>query len=169
MKKIVMALLCLALAFPSFAVVVGKVDIQKILISVKEGKKIRKQLKDDFDKKQGVIKKEEDSLKKAKEAFDKQSLVMNAKAKAKKQRELQEMYMKLQQKTMGYQREMQAREQKVTGPLINKIAKVVQEVSKSEKIDITYEISSRSIVYASKEVDLTDKVIKAYDKKYPAK
>ena len=164
-----MALLCLALAFPSFAVVVGKVDIQKILISVKEGKKIRKQLKDDFDKKQGVIKKEEDSLKKAKEAFDKQSLVMNAKAKAKKQRELQEMYMKLQQKTMGYQREMQAREQKVTGPLINKIAKVVQEVSKSEKIDITYEISSRSIVYASKEVDLTDKVIKAYDKKYPAK
>lgn len=169
MKKIIMALLCLVLATPSFAFVAGKVDMQKILITVKEGKKVRAQLKTDFDKKQAAIIKEETALKTASEAFEKQSLVMNAKAKAKKQRELQEMYMKLQQKKMGTQREMQAKEQKVLRPLINKIATIIRDVSKKEKIDLTYEVSSGSVVYAGKEVDLTDKVVKAYDKKYPVK
>ncbi|MCK5882139.1 MAG: OmpH family outer membrane protein [Bacteriovoracaceae bacterium] len=169
MKKIIMALLCLVLAAPSFAFVAGKVDMQKILITVKEGKKIRSTLKIDFDKKQAMIIKEEGSFKKATTAFEKQSLVMNAKAKAKKQRELQEMYMKLQQKKMGIQREMQAKEQKVLRPLINKIATIIRSVSKKEKIDLTYEVSSGSVVYAGNEIDLTNKVVKAYNKKYPVK
>ncbi len=169
MKKIIMALLCFALATPSFAFVAGKVNFQQILLSIKEGQKVRKQLEVDFNKKQATIKKERAVIEKAQQDFEKQSLVMNAKAKAKKERELQEMMMKFQQKAIGLQREMQAQEKKATRPLIDKIAVVVQEVSKGEKIDMTYEVSSGSIVYASKEIDLTDKVIKAYDKKHPAK
>lgn len=169
MKKLIMALVFLGLSAPSFALVVGKVDIQNILLTVKEGQKVRNELKAEFDKKQGEIKGDEGKITSAKEAFEKQSLVMNAKAKQQKEQELQEMIMKLQQKTMGYQREMQAKEQKMMKPILDKIRGIIEEISKSEKLDVTFEVSASGVVYAASEKDITAQVVKAYDAKYPAK
>lgn len=169
MKKLIIALMFLGLSAPSFALVVGKVDIQNILLTVKEGQKVRNELKNEFDKKQSEIKGEEEKIKAAKDSYEKQSLVMNAKAKQQKEQELQGMIMKLQQKTMGYQREMQAKEQKVMKPILDKIRTIIEEISKAEKLDITYEVSASGVVYAANEKDITPLVIKSYDAKYPAK
>jgi len=43
---------------------------------------------------------------------------------------------------------------------------VIDEVSKSASVDMTYESSTAPIVYAKDEKDLTDDVVKAYDKKF---
>lgn len=169
--KLVAMFLMATLVLPVFAeIVVGKVDMQKIITTIGEGKRVRDRIKKDFDAKQAEIKQEEDKIKAAQENFQKQALVMNDKAKTKKQLELQKMVMGIQEKTMGYQREIQRMEQEQMTPVLDKLKSIIDSVSKDEDVDLTIEAGSTPIILYSKvEKELTDQVIKAYDKKYPIK
>lgn len=168
--KLILGLMLLTMSFSSFsAVLVGLVDIQKIITSIKEGKSVQKTLEKSFNDKKAVLKKEEDKIKKAQEDYKKQSMVLAEAARANKERELQEMMMKLQNKTMEYQREIQKMEQDLKKPILDKLRPVIDEVSKANKVDLTFELSAAPIVYAETKKDLTDDVIKAYDKKHPGK
>ena len=153
----------LLFSFSASATLIGTVDVQKVLLSVKEGKSVRDKLKKEFEKKQGELKKEEDKIRKAQEDFKKQTLVLNDAAKLKKQESIQKMIMELQQKSMGYQKEIQALENELKKPLLDKIRKIVEDVSKKEGVDLTFELSVAPIIYAKDQKNLTDLVIKAYD------
>ena len=148
------------------AVVVGRVNIQKVLLEVNESKRISKRLKATFNKKKGEIQKEEKKIIKMQEDFKKQTLVMNDKAKQKRGREIERMIMELQQKTVKFQREIEEMENKYKVPILEKIRKVVDDVSKKAGVDFTYEASSASIVYSKTSKDLTGQVIKEYNKKH---
>ena len=145
---------------------VGKVDIQRVLITINEGKAVRDKLKGQFDEKQKIVKKEEADIRKLQEDLKKQAMVLNDKAKAKKEKEIQTRFMKLQQQTMGYQKEIQALENKYKKPILNKLRDIITDVSKKAGVDMTFESSTAPIVYAKSEKDLTDEVIKEYDKKF---
>ena len=166
MKKILILLTAMIMSSQAFAIVVGKVDVQKVIVSVNAGKKIKTKLKKTFDEKQKILKKEEEKIKKLQGDFKKQSLVMNDKAKQKKQMEIQESIIKLQQKTSGYQREIQALEQKFKKPLFEKIKAVITTVSAKAGVDITIESATAPIIYAKSEKDLTADVIAAFNKKH---
>lgn len=168
MKAWMFALITLSLlaSGPSFALTVGKVDIQKILVSVNQGKAVRAKLKKEFEKKQKTIKAEENKIRKSQASFKKQSLVMNDKAKVKKERAIQQKIIALQQKTMQFQKEIQGMEAKLKKPIIDKVRKIIDSVSKKAGVEFTYEISAAPIVYAKSTKDLTDAVVKAYNKKH---
>lgn len=166
LMKLFVFLCVFALAKPLYATLVGKVDVQKILITVKQGKGVRAKLKKEFDKKQKTLKKEEGRIRKMQEDFKKQSLVMNDQAKIKKQQTIQAEILKLQKTSMGYQKEIQALEAKLKGPILKNVRGIIQTISKGAGVDMTFEVSAAPIVYAKNQVDLTDKVIKAYDKKF---
>ncbi|MFP5385161.1 MAG: OmpH family outer membrane protein [Bacteriovoracia bacterium] len=168
--KLILGLMLLTFSYSSFsAVLVGLVDIQKIITTIKEGKKVQKTLEKSFNDKKVILKKEEDKIKKAQEDYKKQSMVLADAARANKERELQEMMMKLQNKTMEFQREIQKMEQDLKKPILEKLRPIIDEVSKANKVDLTFELSAAPIVYAETKKDLTEDVIKAYDKKHPAK
>ena len=168
--KLVLCLMLLTFSFSSFAqVLVGLVDIQKIITTIKEGKNVQKALEKSFNDKKTMLKKDEDKIKKAQEDYKKQSMVLAEAARANKEREMQEMMMKLQNKTMEYQREIQKMEQDMKKPILDKLRPIIDEVSKANKVAMTFELSAAPIVYAESKTDLTDEVIKAYDKKHPGK
>ena len=164
MKNLLIAF-TLVFSTQAFAIKMGKVDVQKVLVSIKESGTIRTKLKKEFEKKQKEIRKEEETLVKARKDFEKQAVVMNDKTKAKKQQELQGKFIALQQKMQRYQSEMQKMEQKFKEPILNKIRKVVEEVSKKKGLDFTYESGTTPLLYVKSVTDLTDEVVKAYDKK----
>jgi outer membrane protein len=151
------------------SVVVGLVDIQKIITTIKEGKGVQKTLEKSFNEKKALLKKDEDKIKKAQEDYKKQSMVLAEPARMNKERELQEMMMKIQNKTMEYQRDIQKMEQDMKKPILEKLRPIIDEVSKSSAVSMTFELSAAPIVYAENKKDLTEDVIKAYDKKYPGK
>ena len=165
--KSLIALMTFVFSLNAFSMMIGKVDIQRVLLSVSQGKKVRDQLKGEFEKKKKVLDKEQEKIKKMQQDFQKQSLVMSDKAKMDKERELQEAIMKLQQKSLGFQKEIQEMENKMKAPIIERVRKVVENVSKSEKLDVTFEASTAPVVYAKNEKDITEMVIKSYDKKFP--
>jgi outer membrane protein len=168
--KYFIAMLSLTLSLTASAnVLVGLVDIQKIMTSIGEGKSVQKQLEKSFNDKKALLKKDEEKIKKSQEDYKKQSMVLAEAARVNKEREIQEMMMKLQNKTMEYQREIQKMEQDLKKPILEKLRPLIDEVSKSNGVAMTFELSAAPIVYAESKKDLSEDVIKAYDKKYPSR
>lgn len=168
--KSIIALLALSLSLPSFATtLVGLVDIQKVITSIKEGKAVQKTLEKSFNDKKAILKKDEDKIKKAQEDYKKQSMVLAENARMNKERELQEMMMGLQNKTMEFQKEIQNMETELKKPLLEKLRPIIDDVSKANGVAMTFELSAAPIVYAEAKKDITDDVISAYDKKHPGK
>ena len=168
--KSLLFILSLIFSFHSFATVnIGLVDVQKIISSIKEGESVNKKLEKAFNDKKVLLKKEEDTIKKAQETYQKQMSVLSEQARASKEREIQEKIMASQNKTMEFQKEIQKMENDLKKPILEKLRPIIDEVSKSSKVAITFELSSAPILYAESQTDLSDDVIKTYDKKYPVK
>ncbi len=166
--KSLFALVLLTLSASAFSAVnIGKVDIQKVLITVNQGVAVRDQLKKSFDEKQKVLKEEEEKIKKLQDDYAKKATVINDKEKAKKEREIQEKIIAIQQKTSSFQKEIQDMEQKLKTPILERVKGVVDEVSKSADLDLVYESATAPILYSKSEKDLTDEVVKSYNKKFP--
>lgn len=159
--------LLLTLSSQAFAgVKVGIVNIQKVITSISEGKSVLKTLEKSFKTKQKELKTEEEEIKKLQTSFQKQDMVLSEKAKIKKEQELRMKIGAFQKKTMQYQKDIQKQEAQLKQPILEKLKPVIDEVSKSEKVSMTFELTSSPVVYAEEKVDITEKVIKAYDKKY---
>ncbi len=165
--KSLIVLSALILSFSAHsAVLVGLVDIQKVIVSIKEGKAVQKTLEKAFNDKKSILKKDEDKIKKAQEDYKKQSMVLAEAARMSKEREIQEQMMKLQGKTMEFQKEIQKMEQDLKKPILEKLRPIIDEVSKASSVAMTFELSAAPIIYAEAKKDLTEEVIKAYDKKH---
>ncbi len=162
--------LCILVAVMSInamgAVKIGIVNIGKIIDTVNEGKSVNDTLKKSFDSKQAQLKKEEEKIKKLQEDYKKQSMVLTDAAKAKKENEMRATVQKIQQMQAKFQKEIQKQEAELKKPLLEKLKPIIDAVSKEEKVTMTFEITSSPVVYAETKVDLTEKVIKAYDKKH---
>lgn len=163
MQKIAVALL-MSFSVSAFAdVKIGLVDMQKAIQESAEGKKAKKELENDFNKKKKDLEKLETDLKKKKEDFDKKALVLSDDVKAKKQQELQADFGKYQEAVGKNQMEIQKHERELTAPIINKLKKIIEDIAKKENYTVVLEKSEQLALYAAKEVDLTDRVIKEYD------
>ncbi|MCT4643123.1 MAG: OmpH family outer membrane protein [Bacteriovoracaceae bacterium] len=155
------------LSFYSYgAAKVGEVNIQKVLVTVKLGKKIKKTLETSYNSMKSKLKKDEDSIKKMQKDFQKQSMVLSDKAKAKKEKAIRMKIAEIQKKTMEFQKKIQKQEIELKKPLLEKLQPVINSVSKLEKLDMTFALQGSPLLYAGSKVDITDKVIKAFDKKY---
>ncbi len=148
-------------------VLIGQVNVQQVLLKVKQGVKVQNELKSFFEKKNIEIKKEEDAIRKSQEDFQKQSAVMNDIAKNKKREEIQKKMFELQEKTANYQKEINELEQQKKGPILKQLKEVIEKVSADNQVDMTVEISTTPLLYAKESLELTEKVIQAYDEKYP--
>lgn len=166
--KALMMVAVLAMTFAAEAkVLVGKVDVQKVLLTVNQGQSVRDQLKKTFDEKQKILKDEEDKIRKLQEDYQKKLSVLNDKEKVKREKEIQEKIVAIQNRTSGFQKEIQDLESKLKQPILERVKQVVDEVSKSADVDFVYEAATGPILYSKEEKDLTDEVVKTYNKKFP--
>lgn len=158
---------CLAMALSNSAfskVVVGVVNIQQILNSIDEGKKINKELKAEVEKKQKEIRSEVQKLQDEQKSLQEKASLMTTKKRQEKARELREKQMELRKKSMQYEQQIAAREQKLKQPILKKLRKIIDDLSEKEKVDITVEMSSTPVLFAKNKKDLSPKVIEAYNK-----
>ncbi len=143
---------------------IATVDMQKALQSVEAGKKAKAQLEKEFSQLKKQIEGEEAALKKMDEEFKKQSLVMNDEARAKKQGELQERFMKYQEMRARSQMDIQKKEKDLTGPIIGKLRGVISETAKAKGYGLVLERNENTVLFSLDKDDLTADVISAFNK-----
>jgi len=147
-------------------VTVGVINIQQVISKIKEGKEVQSTLEKSFKAKQKEIKAEEEKIKELQKKYQKQSALLSDDAKLKKGQEVRAMIQELQKKTMGYQKSIQKQEAELKKPILEKLKPVIDKVSEDAGVSMTFEVSSSPIVYAKNQVDITEKVIQAYDKEH---
>lgn len=144
---------------------IGFIDMQRAIQETATGKKAKKELETEFNKKKKDLDKKEADIKKMGEDFEKRSMAMNEDARMKKQAELQGEMRKYQEQAAKSQMEIQKRERDLTQPIVDKLRKIIDEIAKKEEFTVILEKSEQSVMWAKKDIDLTDRVIKEYDKK----
>lgn len=164
--KTILGLLVSSLAsFSVFAaeVKIGYIDMQKAIQETAAGKKAKKELEDEFNKKKKDLDKKEADIKKMHEDFEKRSMAMNEDARVKKQQEIRGEMAKYQESAAKAQMEIQKKERDLTKPIVDKLRTIIDDIAKKEDFTVILEKAENSVMWAKKDIDLTERVIKAYD------
>jgi outer membrane protein len=162
-----LALVCFAMQFATTAraadIKIGFIDMQKAIQETSAGKKAKKELEDEFNKKKKDLEKREADIKKMGEDFEKKSMAMNEDARMKKQGEIQNQMRQYQEIAGKSQLEIQKRERDLTAPIVNKLRSIIEDIAKKEDFTMILERSEQSVMWAKKDTDLTERVIREYE------
>ena len=140
---------------------IGYVVVEKVLKDAPQtaasNKKLEKEFKSRTD---GLQKKVKDVQAKEKD-FKKNSLTMSDSDKQKAQKKIQNMKIEVQRVERELREDIDIRRREEIGKLQQKINEAIEEMAKTEKYDL---ILYQGVAYASKEIDITDELIKVLAK-----
>lgn len=145
---------------------VAVVEVQRVLLETRQGTKAKKKLEKSFAKSQTKLdRKTKELQKKAEDLRAKAAMLSGAELQKRQQelmikdQELQQLYSELQERL--------AREE---GMLVEKVYKntkaIVSKIAAEDGIQIVLVRSPDTVVHASPRLDITNRVIVAYDKKH---
>ncbi|MDO9529263.1 MAG: OmpH family outer membrane protein [Syntrophales bacterium] len=148
---------------------IGFIDVRGIMTLSEAGKEATKEFRKAFEKDKAKIEKEEAKLKKLKEELDKQRLILKPEAVKEKEISYQAEFRDYQRLVKDSNEELQRRDQALSRELIPEILKVVNTIGKKEKYTIILDVNTQGVAYFSKENDITEKVIKEFNRTYKDK
>lgn len=143
---------------------IGYVDMQKAIQETTTGKNAKKELEKEFNAKKQELQKREADLKKMDEDLRKKASALSDEVRAKKMQELQGEAMKFQREVGESQMNIQKKERELTAPILEKLSAALEKVAKEGAYTMVFEKGEQSVLYAKKELDLTDAVVKEYEK-----
>ncbi len=145
---------------------IAVINMQKVLRNSKAGKKAMAELNKKFE----VLKKQLQAKQKALQAFkkdmEKKAPLMNEDARAEKERQYKKMLREFKDKSDDAQYEMRQAESKKMEPILKQLEKVVTKIGKSKHYLVIMEKNMPGIYYTSPSADITDQVIKIFDKSH---
>lgn len=141
------------------AVKIGFVDIQKALEECDVGKKAKEDLQGMVEKRQVEIDKLSADIENLQKSLEEQVMLSAEKKKEKEDiiNGKMETYQKL---ALSAKKEISKKEAELTEPLIKKIRDIIDKIGEEKEYSLILEKSYSSVLYGSKEVDLTDIVTK---------
>jgi outer membrane protein len=142
---------------------VAYVDIQKAVNECSAGKEAKKAITKDVEKIQrlGIDKQKE--LQTMKASLEKQTLMLTPEARAHKEKEYQSKLREFQRWADDTQNEMNQKRMEMERSISAGLIKVIQKLGAEEGYTFILEKNESIVLYASKAIDITDRVIKAYD------
>lgn len=157
------AMTCFA-ASASAEIKIGYIDMQKAIQDTSTGKKAKVELEGEFNKKKKDLEKKEADLKKMNDDLEKKSMVLTDDVKAQRQQELQAEMMKYRELVARSQQDIQKRERDLTVPIVEKLRSILDGIAKKESYTVVLEKSENSVMWADKQIDLTERIVKDYEK-----
>lgn len=155
---------CFALNVHAAESKVGFVDVQKFIEVTAAGKKAKETLDAEYAKRKKDLDKRRADLEKMAQDLDKKKAVLSEEVFGKKQMELQEEGMKWQKALSENNLEMQKKQKEVLEPILEKMRGVIEKVAKEQSYAMVLEKQGQNLLYAAKDADITETVIKAFEK-----
>ncbi len=147
----------------------GFIDLRKIMIQSKAGKTASLEFKKAVEKDKAVIQGKEAELKKLKEELEMQRMTLTPDAVNEKELDYQRKFRDYQRMVKDSNEELKLKDQELSKQLIPEILKVVNDIGEKEGYTMILDVNTQGLAFHSKENDITDKVIKKFDKSYEAK
>ena len=166
MKKLLL-LLCICFIVPAYAHAtevkkIGVIDLQKVLNECEAGKKAKTDLETLIKSKESAIEEKGNEIEKLKSELQKQASALSAEAKKSKEDELEKLMRDYQRTVQDSQAEVKKKEGALTESIIKGVHELVDKIGKEEGYTLIIEKSL--VLYTNQDLDITDRVIKEYNK-----
>lgn len=144
---------------------IGVVNMQTALTQSKGGIENTAKLKAFYEEKMTVLKQKDEEIKKVDQEYKSKATILNDENKKKYEKRLGQMVDELRRLSKESDDEFREMEAKLTDEVLKALNKVVAEIGKTEKFDLLLESGSTvtTVLYRDDAIDVTDRVIKAYD------
>ncbi len=152
-----------AVAAEVITVKIGYVDLLKALNESESGKKAKTDLEFMIKTKQSTIDEKGKAIEKAKAELEKQSSVLSPDARKTKEEEMERMLRDYQRLVADSQNEVKKKEGELTSDILKELRAIVQKIGEEEGYTLILESAEGQILYAKKEADLTEVVIKKFN------
>ncbi|MHB8174120.1 MAG: OmpH/Skp family outer membrane protein [Nitrospirota bacterium] len=139
----------------------GYINMLKVEKESVAGKQALTTLENMANDKQAKIQERRKEIEKMQKELDKQSSIISADERQRREDKLQKEYKNYQRYYSDSQDELSKKKEELANKMFDEVTKVIKKYGKEEGYTI---ILDRSVVlYAPQAVDITDKIIKAYD------
>ncbi|HLO25736.1 MAG TPA: OmpH family outer membrane protein [Geobacteraceae bacterium] len=157
-----MSLVIAAAAFGADGVKIGSIDIQKVLTTSDAGKEAKEQLAGKGNRYEGEKNSREEELRKLKGELEKQSVVLSDDARKAKEQLFMQKRKELDRFLKDAQEDLQAKNDELTGRLVEEIVKLIQDYGKKNGFSVIF-VKNESMVFVDEKVDLTEEILKAFN------
>lgn len=141
---------------------VGYVQVDKILQDAPQTAESGKKLEREFSPRSQELDRMSKQIKDLESVLDKDGLTMTEADRRNKERDVQNIKIEFQRKQRELREDINLRKNEELGNLQDRINKAVQSVAEAEGYDL---VVYSGVAYASKKIDVTDKVLKLLGKK----
>jgi outer membrane protein len=141
---------------------VGYVQVDKILQEAPQTAESGKKLEREFSPRSQELDRMSKQIKELEATLDKEGLTISESERRNKERDVQNIKIEFQRKQRELREDINLRKNEELGSLQDRINKAVQTVSEAEGYDL---VVYSGVAYASKKIDITDKVLKLLGKK----
>jgi len=142
---------------------IGSVDIQKAINECKEGKEAKRVLTKEVEKFQHLVAQKQKELEEMRQSLEKQALMLNPETRAAKEKELQTKARDFQRWGEDSQNEINQKRMEMERNIAVGLQKMIQKLGADEGFTLIVEKNENIVLFASKTIDITDRVIKVYD------
>ncbi|MBU3644679.1 MAG: OmpH family outer membrane protein [Candidatus Methylopumilus sp.] len=167
MSKLLKGLLLSSLILSSYTLnaaelKIGYVQVEKILQDAPQTTESSKKLEKEFAPRSQELEKMQKQIRDLETALDKDSLTMSETDRKNKERDVSNIKIEFQRKQRELREDVTMRKNEELAALQDRINKAVTAVSETEGFDL---VVYSGVAYASKKIDITDKVLKSLGKK----
>ena len=140
---------------------IGYVVVEKVLKEAPQTLASNKKLEKEFKSRTDSLQKKVKAIQKEEKDFNKNSVTMSAAERQKAQKKIQNSKIEIQRIERELREDIDIRRREEIGKLQQQINEAIEEMAKTDKYDL---ILYQGVAYASKEIDITDKLIKVLSK-----
>jgi outer membrane protein len=146
------------------AVKIGYIDVQRVLARSAAGVAAREQL----EKERATIQRDMDGrrqeLEKLRDEIEKKGALMTADARREKQEQFERKRRDAARAADDYQKELEKKEGQLLQKVLQDVGGVIEKVGKEKNYYMIVEKRNAGVLYAATDADLTDEIIRAFDR-----
>jgi outer membrane protein len=146
------------------AIKIGYIDVQRVLARSAAGVAAREQL----EKERATIQKDMDGrrqeLEKLRDEIEKKGALMTADARREKQEQFERKRRDAARAADDYQKELEKKEGQLLQKVLQDVGGVIEKVGKEKNYYMIVEKRNAGVLYAATDADLTDEIIRAFDR-----
>jgi outer membrane protein len=140
---------------------IAVVDSQRAVLECEDGLRVQSQLKKMFDEKQRELDAKQNALQGERQELEKQRNTLKPDVLQARAEKWQAEAAQVQQMFMEYNRELQRKQSEMMQPILVQTTAAVQRIAKAEGLTIV--IERQAAAYIQPELDITERVIRAYN------
>ena len=143
------------------------IDVQRVLARSAAGVAAREQL----EREKGTMQKEMDAkrveLEKLREELEKKGALLTADVRREKQEQFERKRRDAARLADDFQKELERKESQLLQKVLAEVSGIIEKIGKDRGYYLIVEKRGAGVIYATTEADLTDEVIRAYDREAP--